>query len=54
MLIALILGSAIMRLSGIAGSKIQPSDLAEIVLFLASDAGRLISGELIAVSGNLE
>ena len=35
-------------------SKTQPSDLAEMVLFLASDAGRLISGELIAVSGNLE
>jgi len=35
-------------------SKVQPSDLAEMVLFLASDAGRLISGELIAVSGNLE
>ena len=35
-------------------SKTQPSDLAAMVLFLASDAGRLISGELIAVSGNLE
>jgi len=35
-------------------SKTQPSDLAGMVLFLASDAGRLISGELIAVSGNLE
>lgn len=35
-------------------AKTQPADLAAMVLFLASDAGRLISGELIAVSGNLE
>jgi len=35
-------------------AKTQPSDLAAMVLFLASDAGRLITGELIAVSGNLE
>jgi len=35
-------------------TKTQPSDLAEMVLFLASDAGRVITGELIAVSGNLE
>jgi NAD(P)-dependent dehydrogenase (short-subunit alcohol dehydrogenase family) len=35
-------------------TKTEPADLAAMVLFLASDAGRLISGELIAVSGNLE
>jgi len=35
-------------------TKTQPADLAEMVLFLASDAGRVITGELIAVSGNLE
>jgi NAD(P)-dependent dehydrogenase (short-subunit alcohol dehydrogenase family) len=35
-------------------AKTQPADLAAMVLFLASDAGRLITGELIAVSGNLE
>ena len=35
-------------------SKTQPEDLAEMVLFLASDAGRKVTGELIAVSGNLE
>jgi len=34
--------------------KTQPTDLAAMVLFLASDAGRLVTGELIAVSGNLE
>jgi NAD(P)-dependent dehydrogenase (short-subunit alcohol dehydrogenase family) len=34
--------------------KTQPADLAAMVLFLASDAGRLVTGELIAVSGNLE
>jgi NAD(P)-dependent dehydrogenase (short-subunit alcohol dehydrogenase family) len=32
----------------------QPADLADMVLFLASDAGRMVTGELIAVSGNLE
>jgi NAD(P)-dependent dehydrogenase (short-subunit alcohol dehydrogenase family) len=35
-------------------AKTQPADLAAMVLFLASDAGRIITGELIAVSGNLE
>jgi len=35
-------------------AKTQPADLAAMVLFLASDAGRLVTGELIAVSGNLE
>ncbi len=35
-------------------AKTQPADLTAMVLFLASDAGRLITGELIAVSGNLE
>jgi NAD(P)-dependent dehydrogenase (short-subunit alcohol dehydrogenase family) len=35
-------------------AKTQPADLAAMVLFLGSDAGRLVTGELIAVSGNLE
>jgi NAD(P)-dependent dehydrogenase (short-subunit alcohol dehydrogenase family) len=35
-------------------AKTQPADLAEMVLFLASAPGKLITGELIAVSGNLE
>jgi NAD(P)-dependent dehydrogenase (short-subunit alcohol dehydrogenase family) len=35
-------------------AKTEPADLAALVLFLTSDAGRLITGELIAVSGNLE
>ncbi len=34
--------------------QIEPSELADMVVFLASDAGRKITGELIAVSGNLE
>jgi NAD(P)-dependent dehydrogenase (short-subunit alcohol dehydrogenase family) len=34
--------------------QIEPSELADMVLFLASDAARKITGELIAVSGNLE
>lgn len=32
----------------------SPLDLAEMVYFLASDAGLRVTGELIAVSGNLE
>jgi NAD(P)-dependent dehydrogenase (short-subunit alcohol dehydrogenase family) len=34
--------------------QIEPSELADMVVFLASDAARKITGELIAVSGNLE
>ena len=34
--------------------QIEPSELADMVLFLSSDAARKITGELIAVSGNLE
>ena len=34
--------------------QIEPSELADMVLFLCSPAGRKITGELIAVSGNLE
>jgi NAD(P)-dependent dehydrogenase (short-subunit alcohol dehydrogenase family) len=34
--------------------QIEPSELADVVLFLSSDAARKITGELIAVSGNLE
>jgi enoyl-[acyl-carrier-protein] reductase (NADH) len=35
-------------------SKVQPQDLAQTVLFLASDAASKITGELLAVSGNVE
>jgi NAD(P)-dependent dehydrogenase (short-subunit alcohol dehydrogenase family) len=35
-------------------TKIEPSELADMVLFLASPAARKITGELIAVSGNVE
>jgi NAD(P)-dependent dehydrogenase (short-subunit alcohol dehydrogenase family) len=35
-------------------SKVELAELAEMVLFLTSDAGRKITGELIAVSGNME
>ncbi|AJG19470.1 SDR family oxidoreductase [Cupriavidus basilensis] len=34
--------------------KVQPDDLAQTVLFLASGAASKITGELIAVSGNVE
>ena len=34
--------------------QIEPSELADMVVFLASDGARKITGELIAVSGNLE
>lgn len=35
-------------------SKVQPEDLAQMVLFLASNQASKVTGELIAVSGNLE
>ena len=35
-------------------TKVELSDLADAVLFLASDTGRKISGERMAVSGNME
>lgn len=35
-------------------SKVHPEDLAQTVLFLASDAAAKITGELLAVSGNVE
>jgi NAD(P)-dependent dehydrogenase (short-subunit alcohol dehydrogenase family) len=35
-------------------AKIEPSEIADMVLFLASDAARKVTGELIAVSGNCE
>jgi NAD(P)-dependent dehydrogenase (short-subunit alcohol dehydrogenase family) len=35
-------------------TKVELPELAEMVLFLASDAGKKITGELIAVSGNME
>jgi len=33
---------------------VQPEELAQTVLFLASDAAKKITGELLAVSGNVE
>jgi NAD(P)-dependent dehydrogenase (short-subunit alcohol dehydrogenase family) len=33
---------------------VQPDDLAQMVLFLASSAASKVTGELIAVSGNVE
>lgn len=35
-------------------SKIEPDEIADLVQFLASEAARKITGELIAVSGNVE
>ena len=35
-------------------SKIQPAEIADMVLFLCSDAARHVSGQLIGVDGNLE
>jgi NAD(P)-dependent dehydrogenase (short-subunit alcohol dehydrogenase family) len=35
-------------------AKIRPEELAETVLFLASDGGRHITGQLIAQDGNME
>lgn len=35
-------------------TKIQPAEIAEMVLFLCSDAARHISGQLIGVDGNIE
>lgn len=35
-------------------SMVQPAEIAEMVVFLCSDAARRVTGELIAVSGNLE
>jgi len=35
-------------------SKIDPAEIAETVLFLASDPGRHISGQLLGVCGNIE
>jgi len=35
-------------------SKVQPEDLAQMVLFLASNLASKVTGELIAVSGNVE
>jgi len=38
----------------LAMPRLAPSELADAVLFLCSPAGKKITGELIAVSGNLE
>lgn len=35
-------------------TKIEPSEIADMVLFLASPAARKVTGELISVSGNVE
>jgi NAD(P)-dependent dehydrogenase (short-subunit alcohol dehydrogenase family) len=35
-------------------TKIQPAEIAEMVLFLCSDAARHITGQLISVDGNVE
>lgn len=35
-------------------TKIEPDEIADMVLFLASDAARKVTGELISVSGNVE
>jgi NAD(P)-dependent dehydrogenase (short-subunit alcohol dehydrogenase family) len=33
---------------------ISPEDIANMILFLCSDAGRLVSGQVIGVDGNVE
>jgi NAD(P)-dependent dehydrogenase (short-subunit alcohol dehydrogenase family) len=33
---------------------ISPHDIANTILFLCSDAGRLVSGQVIGVDGNVE
>ncbi len=33
---------------------IAPEDIANMILFLCSDAGRLVSGQVIGVDGNVE
>jgi NAD(P)-dependent dehydrogenase (short-subunit alcohol dehydrogenase family) len=35
-------------------TKIEPEEIADMVIFLASDGARKVTGELIAVSGNVE
>ena len=35
-------------------TKIEPSEIADMVLFLASEGARKVTGELISVSGNSE
>ncbi len=35
-------------------TKIDPAEIADMVLFLCSDGGRHVSGQLIAVDGNIE
>jgi NAD(P)-dependent dehydrogenase (short-subunit alcohol dehydrogenase family) len=36
------------------GRLISPQDIANMILFLCSDAGRLVSGQVIGVDGNVE
>ena len=33
---------------------ISPQDIANMILYLCSDAGRLVSGQVIGVDGNVE
>ena len=33
---------------------ISPQDIANMILYLCSDAGRLVSGQAIGVDGNIE
>ncbi|MDX1542006.1 MAG: SDR family oxidoreductase [Geminicoccaceae bacterium] len=36
------------------GRLIPPDDIAHMILYLCSDAGRLVSGQVIGVDGNVE
>ena len=36
------------------GRLIPPDDIANMILYLCSDAGRLVSGQVIGVDGNVE
>ena len=33
---------------------VEPAEIADMVLFLASDGARKVTGELVSVSGNVE
>ena len=33
---------------------INPQDIANMMLFICSDAGRLVSGQILGVDGNIE